>query len=211
MTPPVRAGDARTPAWLWIAGAAFVVGIGVVVWSSLARPETPVFVLSRLEAREAPGAFSGPDTVTIDARDGERWTRFDLARGTVAGPGEPWDVAAKRYRLVVNGGEGFHGDGGVARIDAPFAAVVEAPRSGYATSRVSGGGDSVNAVLDGWYRYSLFSHLLEPEEDATFVIRTHDGKYAKLSFLGYYCPGPRPGCLTMEYAFQGDGSRRLTR
>lgn len=200
----------RTPAWLWIAGLAFVGAIGLVVAASVSRPEAPVFALSRLDAREGPTGFVGPDTVTIDARDGDRWTRFNLARGTVAGPGGRWDLAVKRYRLVVNGGDGFVGVAGVRRIDAAFDDVIEAPRGGYEPSRVTGGGDTVNTALDGWYAYSLFSHLLEPET-ATFVVRTHDGKYAKFAVLGYYCPGPEPGCLTIEYAYQGDGTRRLAR
>jgi len=203
-----RAG--RTPAWLWIAGFAFVCVIGLVLAASIRRPEPPVFSLTSLEAREVPTGFSGPDTVTIDARDGDRWTRFDLGRVAVAGPGERWDIAVKRYRLVVNGGNGFVGAAGVRRLDAPFREVTEAPAAGYESSRVSGGGDTVNAALDGWYSYSLFSHLLVPEP-ATFVVRTHDGKYAKFAVLGYYCPGPEPGCLTFEYVYQGDGTRRLDR
>jgi hypothetical protein len=202
--------DGRTPAWLWIAGLVFAAAIGLVVADSISRPEAPVFALSRLDAREAPTNFAGPDTVTIDARDGGRWTRFDLARGTVAHAGERWDLAVKRYRLVVNGGDGFGGVAGVRRIDAAFEDVVEAPLGGYEPSRVTGGADTVNTALDGWYAYSLFSHLLEPEP-ATFIVRTHDGKYAKFAVLGYYCPGPEPGCLTIEYAYQGDGTRRLAR
>ncbi|MFW6084727.1 MAG: HmuY family protein [Gemmatimonadota bacterium] len=210
MLPGLEGSGGRTPTWLWLAGGLFVAVIGLVVASSVSRPETPVFRPSSLEARERevkPGLF-GPDTVTLDARRDDRWTRFDLARGTVAGPGEPWDLAVKRYRLAVNGGDGFAGEGGARRLDAPFDAVREAPAAGYEPSRVSGGGDTVNSVLDGWYGYSLFSHLLEPEP-ATFVVRTHDGKYAKVGILGYYCPGPEAGCLTFEYVYQGDGSRRL--
>lgn len=202
--------SARTPAWLLIAGLGFVTGIGLVVAASVSQPEAPVFELSSLEAREVPTRFAGPDTVTIDARDGDRWTRFDLARGTISEAGERWDLAVKRYRLVVNGGEGFVGTAGVRRMEAPFEKVVIAPAGGYEASRVTGGGDTVNTALDGWYAYSLFSHLLEPEP-VTFVVRTHDGRYAKLAVLGYYCPGPEPGCLTIEYAYQGDGTRRLAR
>lgn len=201
-------GGSRTPVWLWVGGAAFMLSIGWVVTASVRRPDTPVFTLSALEAREIPTGFIGPDTVTLDARGEDRWTRFDLGRGAVSEPGEAWDIAVKRYRLVVNGGEGFAGAGGVRRLDRPFAGVAEAPLDGYAPSRVTGGGDTVNAVLDDWYAYDLFSHLLEPEP-ATYVVRTHDGRYAKLAVLGYYCPGPAPGCLTIEYAYQGDGSRRL--
>ncbi|MFW6088461.1 MAG: HmuY family protein [Gemmatimonadota bacterium] len=200
----------RTPAWLWIVGLGFVAAIGLVVAASVSQPEAPVFALARLDAREPPAGFAGPDTVTIDARDGDRWMRLDLARGVVAEAGERWDLAVKRYRLVVNGGEGFVGTAGVRRMDAAFDEVMEAPPDGYVSSHVTGGGDSVNAALDGWYAYSLFSHLLEPAP-GTFVVRTHDGKYAKFAVLGYYCPGPEPGCLTIEYAYQGDGTRRLAR
>ena len=200
----------RTPAWLWIAGLGFVVLIGLVLASSVSRPETPVFALSRLQAREVPSSLSGPDTITLDARSGEVWTRFDLARGVVARHGEPWDIAVKRYRLVANGGDGFAGAGGALRLDAGFGEVREAPPDGYEPSRVTPGGDTVHAMLDDWYVYDLFSHLLQPRP-VTYALRTHDGRFAKLAVLGYYCPGPEPGCFTVEYAYQGDGSRRLGR
>ena len=208
MLPELSGSSNRTPLWLWLAAGLFALVIALVVFSSVSRPETPVFTPSSLEAREVAERLLGPDTVTLDARHDDRWTRFDLGRGTVAAPGEPWDIAVKRYRLAVNGGSGFAGAGGVLRLDRPFDEVTRAPVDGYEGSRVSGGGDTVNAVLDGWYGYSLFSHLLEPKP-GTFVVRTHDGRYAKLAILGYYCPGPAAGCLTFEYAYQGDGSRRL--
>lgn len=203
------AGAQRTPVWLSAAGGVFVVLIGLVLVASVSRPEPPVYALTRIEAREVPTGFAGPDTVTLDARDGTRWVHFDLGRRRVASPGMPWDVGVKRYRLVVNGGAGLAGEGAVSRLDSAFSQVSAAPAEGYRESRVTPGGDTVSAALDGWYAYSWFSHLLEPEP-ATFVLRTHDGRYAKLAVLGYYCPGPEPGCLTIEYAYQGDGSRRLT-
>lgn len=201
-------GPQNTPAWLWLAGSVFVVLIVGVLAASVTRPGTVVFSLSPLEARDVPRDLVGPDTVTIDARDGNRWIHFDLGRGTVANPGEAWDLAVKRYRLAVNGGDGLSGSGGVVRVEAPFGSVREAPEAEYEPSRVTPGSDTVNAVLDDWYSYSWLSHLLQPEP-ATFVLRTHDGRYAKLAVLGYYCPGPEPGCLTIEYAYQGDGTRRL--
>jgi hypothetical protein len=201
-------GPQRTPLWLSAAGGVFVVVIGLVLAASVSRPEPPVYPLTRIETRELPSGFAGPDTVTIDARDGARWTHFEFGRRRVAAAGMPWDIAVKRYRLVVNGGEGLAGEGGVSRIDSAFNDVREAPAAGYRQSRVTPGGDTVSAELDGWYSYSWFSHLLQPRP-ATFVLRTHDGRYAKLAVLGYYCPGPEPGCLTIEYAYQGDGSRRL--
>ncbi len=197
-----------TPRWLLAIGGLFVAATATIVVSSLRRPDPPVFTLSDLEPSTRPLEFFGPDTVTLDARSVDRWMLFDLATGQVRTANTAWDIGVKRHRLVVNGGDGFAGNAGVMRLEVPFEEVREAPADGYIPSRVTPGGDTVNAVLDDWYSYDFFSHLLEPDP-VTFVLRTADGRYAKLRVLGYYCPGPEPGCLTIEYAFQGDGSRRL--
>lgn len=197
-----------TPVWLLAVGGLFVATIATIVVGSLRRPEPPVFTLSDLEPRARPAGFLGPVTVTLDARSADRWTLFDLATGLVRTADGAWDIGVKRHRLAVNGGEGFIGGAGVVRLEIPFEEVREAPADGYTPSRVTPGGDTVNAVLDEWYSYDFFSHLLEPDP-VTFVLRTADGRYAKLRVLSYYCPGPEPGCLTIEYAYQGDGGRRL--
>ncbi len=63
-------------------------------------------------------------------------------------------------------------------------------------------------MLENWYEYSWLSHILTPA-DRTFALRTADGKYAILRFLSYYCPGGRPGCVTFEYVYRGDGGRQF--
>lgn len=178
--------------------------MAVFVIASVTRPIPPGFAPTALEPRGRPESLAGPDTVTLDARRDDRWVRFDLGTRTVATPGQPWDVAFKRHRLIVNGGMGLDGAGGVVRLDQPFDSVALAPADGYTPSRVSPGGDTVNAVLDGWYRYGYLSHLLTPRP-VTFVIRTHDGRFAKLAILDYYCPGAEPGCVTLVYTYQGGG------
>jgi hypothetical protein len=64
--------------------------------------------------------------------------------------------------------------------------------------------DSTNPALERWYDYSWTSHVLEPKP-VVYAVRTADGRFAKLQILGYYCPGARPGCLTLRYVYQGDG------
>jgi len=99
--------------------------------------------------------------------------------------------------------------GGAIAIGAPWEAVTEAPASGYATTDGALEHGAATPGLERWYRYGFFSHLLEPK-DETYVIRTAEGRYAKLRILSYYCPQATPGCVTLVYGFQGDGSRRLT-
>ena len=52
--------------------------------------------------------------------------------------------------------------------------------------------------------------MLSPKP-RVWAVRTTDGRYAKLEIIGYYCPGPNPGCLTMRYVYQGDGSTTVAR
>ncbi|MEN8376604.1 MAG: HmuY family protein [Gemmatimonadota bacterium] len=212
-TPPAG-GDypGSRPPWLLAIAAAFLVLIGVLLISSLVRPEVTSYAPSPPADRDEPEGFAGPDTLTIDARAGEGWVGLDIARrrvGAVEDMAGAWDVAAQRHRLAVNGGAEFAGGAGVLFSESPFDSLFEAAERGYSASLVTPSGDTVSAVLDEWYAYHFLSHLLEPES-GTFVIRTAAGKYAKLRVLGYYCPGAEPGCVTVEFAYQGDGSRRLS-
>ena len=85
-------------------------------------------------------------------------------------------------------------DGG----DVAFASVTAAPEAGY----------QATPAFAGWYRYGFLSHVLSPRP-RVWAVRAADGRYAKMEFVSYYCPGSQPGCLTFRYVFQGDGSRRL--
>lgn len=208
---PIEAGSARRPWWLIVLACAFLVFTAALVAASLVRPDVATFAPSAPAEREAPAGLAGPDTVTLDARSGEGWVGLDLARRRSAPVEEmpaDWDIAAQRHRLVINGGEGFTASAAVAPAAEPFEALAAAPEGVGGTSRVTPGADTVNATLAEWYSYSFVSHLLEPRPIA-WVVRTTDGRWAKVRVLGYYCPGAEPGCVTLEYVYQGDGSRRL--
>ena len=181
-----------TPAWLWAVGILFVSAIAFILMTSVRRPDPPVYDLSRLEPRETPVGLAVPDTVTLDARSDEHWTLFDFETRSITTDPATWDIAVKRHRLIVNGGEGFVGQGG----------VLTDPASEYELSRVTGGGDTVSAILDDWYAYDFFSHLLKPDAEKTFLVRTAEGNHARLRILSYYCPGPEPGCMTIEYVME---------
>ncbi len=205
-------GRRSVPAWLPLLSAAFILLILAIVVGSLRRAEPRTFQLSELSETGfgTEQSLVGPTVVSLDARSADEWTWYDFSRAAspkVPGPME-WDLGVRRFQLLVNGGPGFDGNGGVLATEERFAELAGAPTGEYEVSRVTPGGDSLNAGFDDWYEYGFFSHLLEPR-DATYVLRTAEGHYVKLRILSYYCPGPEPGCLTIEYAYQGNGSRRL--
>ena len=133
------------------------------------------------------------DTLTIDAGDEHRWRFVDLDRGAIVEPPDTagWDLALRRFHLIPSGE--------IANLGVvPFDSIGVAPETGYIRSQFSR--DTSNAATDRWYTYSYFSHLLAPKPEV-YVVRTRDGRYAKLQLLSYYCPGPTPGCVTFRYAY----------
>jgi len=159
---------------------------------------TPSTFLPRVVGIAVPlGAAPLLDTVTIDAGAESHWRYFDLERGRVADPPDTagWDLAFERFHVIPSGE--------IANLGrARFDTVRAAPAAGYV--RTTLGRDTVNAVTNAWYSYSYLSHLLVPKGDV-YVVRTTDGHVAKLQILGYYCPGPTPGCLTFRYGWLAGG------
>lgn len=204
-----EADGGHRPVGLYVVGGLFLLVIAAVVAGSFSRPDPLSFLPSPVAHRPPAGHFV-VDTVTLDGRDGATWAYFDFERqSALGGPLAGWDLAVSRYHIIVNGGEGYAGAGGAIAVPAPWEDVREAPAGGYETT--SGRLDEVPATpgLERWYRYGFFSHLLEPK-DETYIVRTAEGGYAKFRILSYYCPQATPGCVTLQYGYQGDGSRRLT-
>ena len=175
----------------------------VLVASTLRRPDVPSYPPTVPDPREVGERLVGPVIYTVDAPEQEVWHYFDFSRGSVVtnpGPRE-WDLAFQRFSVIANGGDGFAGEGGVVELgEVAFEAVTRAPATGYVGTEAVR--DSTNPAIRRWYDYGFTSHLLTPKP-RVYVVRTADGRFAKIQLLSYYCPGARPGCLTFRYVYQG--------
>ncbi|MEX2528729.1 MAG: HmuY family protein [Gemmatimonadota bacterium] len=198
-SPPPHASHRLFP--FLLGGGILVVAVGFVAFSLL-RPQPDTFapspVLFPVEVKAPP---TGSWQRTIDASHPDWWQYFSFRLGSlVADPGPlDWDLAFRRFQVIANGGEGFPGEAGVLDLgEVDFQDVDEVPTGGYLETRVRS--DSIHPVLERWYDYSFFSHLLSPKP-RVFAVRTARGYHLKLEFLGYYCPGARPGCITFRYEF----------
>lgn len=188
--------DGPFPWWLGAVGGLFAVLLVGLVVRSLDRPSP---------ATRAPDVGevdpSGARTVTLDARSSERWVHFDLSSGRIVPPDTGvWDLAVRRFHVVVNGGADLPGEAAVAPTgDTALAAVTRPPRDGWRTTREDADGELRHPLLESWYDYDFFSHLLRARP-AVWAVRSASGKPYKLRFLSYYCPGPEGGCVTFRYA-----------
>lgn len=116
-----------------------------------------------------PPAAGRTDTVTLDVRDGERWVYVDLDRGSVLEPAD-----SQGWDLAVRRFQ------------------LRVPTSTAPSSADQSGN------LPRWYRYDFLAHLLRPSGPA-YRLRTGAGRDVAVEVLGYYCPGPTAGCLTLRY------------
>jgi hypothetical protein len=187
-----------------VAVVVVVVVAVVAVALTLRTPEVPTYAPTPPAPADGGRALVGPRVYTVDATDGERWTKFSFRLGAVVDDATPWDLGFRRYQIIANSGPAFSGKAAIADLGAAgFDHVRTVPADGYLETEAKP--DLRNPAIASWYQYGFFSHVLTPKPNV-WAVRTVDGRYAKFEILGYYCPGSRPGCVTFRYVYQGDGS-----
>ncbi|WEA01514.1 HmuY family protein [Mucilaginibacter sp. SJ] len=139
-----------------------------------------------------------------------------------------WDLSFGReynsYIGINNGtnagsyGFGGAGKGALIVVNQAYDLVKEAPSDADFTGKgvTSVGWDPGNGL--GWYFYDLKTHIAVPIKGRTFVLRTAEGKYAKLELVSMYKGAPAvvtdlnwpSPYFTFRYYVQQDGSRNLS-
>lgn len=166
-------------------------------------------------AENVPADPSTRDFETGETVSTNRFTFFNLAEGEVVlaydeesradSASTAWDLGFRGTEIIANGGERGPGQGGIQILEGLFEEITEAPEGGYA-----------ERLAEMWYNYAgPPSHLITPIPGRVLLVRTADGRYAKLRILNYYLDAPaEPNAYedpdryyTFEYVFQPDGSR----
>lgn len=139
-----------------------------------------------------------------------------------------WDIAfAKEYNSYIsinNGinessfGSGGPGKGALIAVNQSYDKLTTAPSDEEFKKNgiTSAGWDSGNG--NGWYFYDLKTHIAIPVKNRTYVLRTADGKFAKLELVSMYKGAPivvtdltwPAPYFTFRYYVQQDGSRNLS-
>jgi hypothetical protein len=128
-----------------------------------------------------------------------------------------WDIGFRGTTIIINGGTSGPGDGGVIVREGIFEDLADAPTTGYAVDSASGYGVPSGSG-NGWYNYNPAAMVLSPIPGRFLIVRTADGKYAKVRILNYYQGNPDPvdpftdleRFYTFEYVYQPDGSTKLS-
>ncbi len=130
-----------------------------------------------------------------------------------------WDLAFSGSTIRINAGTSGPGTGGAFVWVGSFDNLASVPADSvfktdnypaYAITKGSG---------KGWYSYDGATNLLNPIPGRVLVIKTADGKYAKVEILNYYRGGVTPSAsatdevktseqryYTFRYTFQSNGT-----
>lgn len=159
---------------------------------------------------------------------GNDWIYFSLSQGKEVTVSEDshatdtsWDLAFNRYNIRTNSGKSGNGQGGAYDTGmTDFDAVSTAPTSGYTvdedaqiTGSFTGSGityaeSTLNKVLAEAISFAGPPPTYTPNNHV-YVVKTADGKYAKLQVEGFYDDEGNSGFMTFKFAYQSDGTTNL--
>jgi hypothetical protein len=129
---------------------------------------------------------------------GGEFTKFSFSENKVV-TNDNWDIAFRGTTIIVNGGDEIgitggeperKGSGAVSIVSGTFAGVTAIPA---ASTFVQDGTEKYAFPTSGdnaWFDYNGLTHIITAKAGKVFVVKTHDGKYAKFEILSYYKDAP---------------------
>lgn len=162
-------------------------------------------------------------TNMVEATSYTDWVYFSLSENKVvevtdAENSTDWDLGFMRNHIRTNSGTSGNGNGGALDAGAiDFDSYTTAPESGYTVDESVQAFDfatmeyspvAANTILELWGTFTdEMPPILEPS-NKVFVVKTADGKYAKIIVMNYYGT-EGSGYITFKYKYQPNGSTNL--
>jgi hypothetical protein len=130
-----------------------------------------------------------------------------------------WDIGLRGSTIITNAGTSGPGKGGAFVYVGTFDELTKVPAD--STFRVDAAPNyAITASSNkGWYVYAPQVNLLTPLPGRVLVIKTANGKYAKIEILNYYKGGVTPAAsasdnikifsqryFTFKFTYQADGT-----
>jgi len=145
------------------------------------------------------------------ALSGTGKTYFNLKTGSEVNVSDPsastaWDIASDFVTIFTNGGTSGPGQGAAALLNpAEFDSIGAAPQDGYVSDDSTAAPDPVWALGDSWYTYNITTHSLTVNPGYIYVLRTAEGKYAKLEFVTADFSGMTGGVAVVRLEYLENG------
>ncbi|RZF59708.1 HmuY family protein [Sphingobacterium corticibacterium] len=152
-----------------------------------------------------------------NAADSARWLKTDEWDLAFTGPYNS-EVFVNKGSYEFNPGYGGPATSAVVQLDKAYNLVNDAPSDGdFEQSDVNKIGWASDQYANGWFFYSLDTHIMIPIKNRTYAIQLPDGKYAKLELITAYQGNPPEVTnlnwpapyFSFRYYVQQDGSKNL--
>lgn len=142
--------------------------------------------VSNLQATQSADYTTNPPTIIGD------YIKFSFETGTTT-TGNDWDIAFRGSTIIVNGGEATSQDQPVRTSNASayiatgtMASITTVDNSLFKSDSSTNGLTIPTGSGNGWYSYNPTTHVISPIAGKIIVVKTNNGKYAKLEILSYY-------------------------
>jgi HmuY protein len=191
----------------------------IVLFASCKKDE--VVAIEPVKAETVKDLAADPTTISSTGQpvSAGKFTFYSFKNGIIASTdsaSSKWDVAFKGTTILTNGGTSGIGQGSASVLSGIFDEIKEIPTSAtfvqdsktaYAIPTGSG---------KGWYNYDGATNIISPIAGKVLLIKTADGKYAKMEILSYYKGTPTtPNSssvsryYTFRYVYQPDGTLKF--
>jgi hypothetical protein len=161
-----------------------------------------------------------PQTGNVGTPGGGPFVKFSFSQNKPV-TDDSWDIAFRGTTIIINGGSAIGITDEPIRKGNAAASIVSNTLNGVTTvppaSTFVQDGKNVYAIPtgsgNGWYTYNSSTNIISPIAGKIFVIKTHDGKYAKMEITSYYKDAPiKPDAtalsryFTFQYVYQAKGT-----
>lgn len=204
--------------------AASVIVSATLFLTACKKEETaaPVQPVQAVRVTNVPGDPTVPSSTTgVPPTGTGKYTFYSLRENKIIANSDSatnkWDVGFQSTKIIVNGGAIRSGQGGAYVHTGTFEELTSVPTSATFAQDQSTSSLAIPAVSGrGWYNYDQATNIISPIPGRVLVVRTGDGKYAKMEILSYYENAPaqptatsRSRFYTFRYAYQPDGTTKL--
>ena len=149
--------------------------------------------------------IAAPQTGGQGQPAGGAFAKFSFSQNKIVTDNN-WDIAFRGTTIIVNGGAKIGltdepertGSGAVSIVSGTFASVTAFPAAATFAQDASAVYSIPTGSGKGWYSYNSDTHIISPIAGKVFVVKTHDGKYAKFEILSYYKDAPASPTQTSE-------------
>lgn len=177
-----------------------LIAVALITLASCQKDDpAPVTILSETVSNLP----ADPPTGGYDPMSGQpigvtkKFTLFSFKTGAVVANADSataqWDLGFNGTTIITNSGTSGPGTAGAQVVNGIFDELIAAPEDGYGTDDKT----TVPATYaiprgsgNGWYNYNPATNVISPIAGRVIIVKTSEGKFAKMEILSYYKDSP---------------------